>query len=266
MIRIARNRRDAFGQDISPSQGWFKLSCSSRIQVIARVGKGGFDADVYGADTVRSALCELFHDKCGYCEYPLARTDVNVEHYRPKSRVSEAPDHPGYYWFVYDWRNLLPSCTFCNQKRRDLAAWPATTKAPAAGKADSFPLVDENRRAYYPSDDFSREEPLLVNPTVDEPSLHITFDPLGSPVAKSRKGDVSIAVYNLDTHRLNEQRRRVITEVIRLLKIRSKAKESEVQPIGRQILACVDALKSSSSAPYAAAARAVIKNPSAFGL
>ena len=47
-----------------------------------------------GQTLVRVALGKLFFDKCGYCEYKLARTDLNIDHYRPKGRVAEAKEPP----------------------------------------------------------------------------------------------------------------------------------------------------------------------------
>ncbi len=51
----------------------------------------------YKHDTVKETLTTIFHGKCAYCESP----------YRP-----------GYYWLAAEWTNLLPSCTHCNQNRR----------------------------------------------------------------------------------------------------------------------------------------------------
>ena len=271
MIRISRNSQDESGRTISPNTEWFKRSDNARRQAIKRVREAGFsfDASVYGADSVRGALSKLFFDKCAYCEYPLTRTDTNIEHYRPKSRVAEAPTHPGYYWLAYDWSNLLPACTSCNQRRKELSAWPATTRAPSAGKADSFPLEDETRRAYSPSAELSDEEPVLVNPTVDEPTLHIRFDPFGMPIPRTKRGKVSIAVYNLDTRQLNRQRRCVIENMTELLKLRKKVEGMVGLSQRRESLTSIDAQirkTTSCSANYAAAARAVIDDPGAFGL
>ena len=166
-------------------------------------------------------------------------------------------------------RTYCLHCTSCNQLRSELKAWPATRRLHAAGKADSFPLEDEALRTHTPRQDISLEEPLLVNPTAEEPSHHLTFGSFGEPVPITEKGKVSIAVYNLDTRRLNEQRRRVICEMTRLLKMRIIAKTTPVQAGRREILAEISALigcRTTRSAPYAAAARAVIMNPIAFGL
>ena len=106
-------------------------------------------------------------------------------------------------------------------------------------------------------------------PTIEEPSQHLTFDPLGSAIPISEKGRVSIGIYNLNTARLNDQRRYIIEEMTDLLKIRNKAKTFATQPGGRELLEKINARIRKGidrSAPYAAAARAVVKNPEIFGM
>ncbi len=269
MIRVSRNRRDQCGRRISPGRSWFRQSRVATAAVIkmAAAGRPTFHRHVYGADRVRIALSELFSDKCAYCEFPLDRADLNVEHYRPKSRVAKARDHPGYYWLAYDWSNLLLTCKLCNERRRELPLWPATERREAAGKADSFPLLDRTKRALSPSDDLSRECPLLVNPTTDEPEQHLTFDHLGRPVSKSRKGEVSIAIYNLDTPRLNEGRRCVIARLEGLQRLRSIARNIPNRSLRSEVLAGIRVAIGGAtrrSAPYAGAARAVMKNPTSL--
>ena len=153
--------------------------------------------------------------------------------------------------------------------RRELPLWPATTRGRAAGKADSFPLVDATQRAYSPNDRISREEPLLINPTMEEPARHLTFDPFGAPIPISDKGKVSIAVYNLNTRPLNGLRKRVIIEMVRLLRMKEQAKRLPPLPEKTNLLTDIRAQirdKTAPSAPYAAAARAVANNPVSFGL
>jgi len=48
---------------------------------------------------LKKYLQELFHSTCAYCESTITHTAFgDVEHYRPKGKVAEDPDHPGYYW------------------------------------------------------------------------------------------------------------------------------------------------------------------------
>ena len=271
MIRIPRTKKDEKGSAIAPQEDWFVKAGNATDKAIekARDSKVEFDAKVYGAETVRVALTALFEGKCCYCEFPITRSDLNVEHFRPKGRVSESPDHPGYYWLAYEWRNLLPSCAFCNQLRTELEAWPSTKRTKARGKADSFPLEVEAHRAYSPSDQLERERPLLLDPTVDEPSEHVTFDPMGRPVPRSERGEVSVRVYNLETRQLNLARARVIDDVTGLLCMKAKVQKLGSDPAKDEVLREIDQRverHTDESAPFAGAARAVVANPTVFGL
>ena len=271
MIRINKTRPDQNGLQISPGEDWFHRSSMAREDAISKAESKDhrFLAHVYGAPEVKACLRELFFNKCAYCEYPLTRSDMNVEHYRPKARVAESPNHLGYYWLAYDWANLLPACQFCNQLRKETPERGITPTNRTSGKGDKFPLVDKNQRAYSPNDKVSRENPLLINPTVEEPSEHITFDPTGIPLPLSEKGRVSIDIYNLNTRQLNVQRERIIRETAQLYNLRSKARANPHSPEAQQILHLIEnwiEKKTEDSADYAAAARAVAKEPERFGL
>jgi hypothetical protein len=128
----------------------------------------------------------LFHGKCAYCESPYRAVDAcDVEHYRPKGGVTEAPDHPGYWWLAATWANLLPSCPACNQRRKhgmyrlgmtleefegELARRPSTTM----GKGNSF-LVRGGNWIETEDGDLSVEDPLLINPCEQDPEQHFEW-------------------------------------------------------------------------------------------
>jgi uncharacterized protein (TIGR02646 family) len=180
--------------------------------------KPDIDERLYKA--MRSLLMQRFHDKCAYCETPILRYTVDVEHYRPKGRVTDANrniikvtymgreyDHPGYFWHVYDWKNLLPSCEFCN-RRRYHEAHDATW-----GKETCFP-VEQDRYAW-PWDSNDQEKPLLIHPRLDDPNEHLMFirgisGETGNIFCcvqhKDVRGETTIRVLGLNDERLNGPR------------------------------------------------------------
>lgn len=93
---------------------------------------------------LRQALGELSHRACWYCETRQDRSDKAVDHFRPKNRVAEAADHPGYWWLAFEWRNYRYSCTYCNSRRR------SADRVTVGGKQDHFPLVQEQERIFAP--------------------------------------------------------------------------------------------------------------------
>ena len=126
---------------------------------------------VYKANDVRSLLCKDQYYKCAYCECDLRKAFNDVEHYRPKSK---------YYWLGYDWNNLLYSCNECNRTLKN----------------DAFPLVNEANRVTSPGD-MSGEEPLIINPAIDEPTDHIRFN-RHMMTGITAKGQKTIEVFKLN--------------------------------------------------------------------
>ena len=118
-----------------------------------------FKDSIYAHKTVKDQLLEDQNHKCCFCE-EIAIESSDVEHFRPKGKVSEAPGHPGYYWLVYDWENLLSCCSTCNSRTKNF--W--------------FPLVDPSKRVESHQGDIAQEEPLFLYPVQDEPMQHIKFD------------------------------------------------------------------------------------------
>ena len=111
-------------------------------------------------EDLRDALHERHHNgKCCYCE---RKRDISrerdVEHFRPKLGVTEAPRHKGYWWLAYEWNNMLISCKTCN----------------SAHKKNHFPLMDEHKRVYEERDT-DVEEPLLINPAIEDPEPYFIY-------------------------------------------------------------------------------------------
>ena len=148
--------------------------------------KKAYNFERYKVFEVVQELQRLFHEKCAYCESNYAAIGpVDVEHFRPKGKVKEAPKHPGYWWLAAAWSNLLPSCRDCNQLRAQLAFDAGMTleefdrarrKEPdeTSGKGNSFPVRGGNWIADETSD-LTTEDPLLINPTLRNPADHLEW-------------------------------------------------------------------------------------------
>jgi hypothetical protein len=188
---------------------------------------------------------KVFHKKCAYCEVKEVRAPYHAEHFRPKGMVrfkvlddtvlqramtsadvGVAIEHPGYFWLAYHWRNLLPSCAFCNAHEGKKNQFPTAvsryvlTQRLSAVQLKALreaPYESPNRKGHYyllPEDLDALESPMLVNPFVEDPRKHICFGDCGieAPVAASVKGRHSIAVYNLDAAELRTERQRAQEE------------------------------------------------------
>lgn len=117
----------------------------------------------------RDPFSHIVGAKCWYTESTNLGTDDDVDHYRPKGSVAERPDHGGYWWEAFNWKNLRLSCHRANRLRTN----PEADRP--YGKADHFPLLDESER-WMRHQDRCCERPVLLDPTdPDDPRL-LTFD------------------------------------------------------------------------------------------
>ena len=207
----------------------------------------------------------LTHMKCAYCEVSLARFDWDVEHYRPKGRVRERRDHPGYYWLAYDWENLLPSCTYCNQNRKERPTFEDPVPGESGGKHDQFPIADETKRAMSPGDDYSLEEPLLIDPSIEDPSDHLGYFPAGGMFAlgASRKGETSIRIFRLNLRRIVNERRRDLAIVRQVMQMRNRAVERGEAAAAAEAEDILSSL-AADDRPFAGMVRYFMENPEAL--
>jgi len=272
MIRIDRNRPDPssnFTAPIQPSPTWLELAQTSTAEALADGAAHTIKEHVYRHQEVRKALETLFNDKCAYCESQVGTTSSwDVEHFRPKSRVENRPDHPGYYWLAYKWTNLYPACPLCNQRRRDPSLRDDPRELPAKGKGDQFPLEDEAQRAMSPADDITRERPLLLDPCdpEEDPEDHFIYDVQGEIHARhkeDRRALETIEIYHLQRRRLQKARAKVLHHVVQTAKLLDQARAMR-RPELAQLLEDMLQRFLADDAQYAGLARAVVRDRLAF--
>lgn len=214
MIFIQRLPAPVFLSDVK--RKWVKET----LKAIAHYGEVGqlkvFKYDAYNDRLLKDELKKNFI-KCAYCEsFYAATSDGDVEHFRPKGKVSgKSPETPGYYWLSNDWDNLLLSCQHCNQGRLHQVVGFDTLQNQ--GKLDQFPLSDETKRVHHPSDSIEEENKvrLLLNPCWDNPDLHFKYDETeGVIIPLTEMGSKSIEVYALQRKTLVEERKKVLLDLI----------------------------------------------------
>src|SRR5688572_20560587 len=102
-------------------------------------------------------LGKLSNEKCWYCESTQKRSDMAVDHFRPKNSVAE-DKADGYWWLAFDWKNYRYSCTYCNSRR-------VGDEGETGGKQDHFPLLGDRGTAEQSVKDLdAREKPALLDP------------------------------------------------------------------------------------------------------
>lgn len=192
-----------------------KLSCELNKSIASARKKAiNTKSDVWGQLSV--ILSELSFGKCWYCESTELRSDNPIDHFRPKGKVAECPDHPGYWWLAFDWSNYRYSCTYCNSRR--------VNTDTAGGKQDHFPILPPYTWNKKIEDEFI-ENPILLDPTdIDDVNL-LTFNINGeacpnvddktSPLYKRAKESVDL--YHLNHTPTKNARKRVYQTVRRLV-------------------------------------------------
>lgn len=121
-----------------------------------------FEGKYWRKGDVKKALFEMhYNGKCCYCERRRdEKRELDVEHFRPKAKVTGVRDHPGYWWLAYEWDNYFYSCKKCNEDH----------------KINLFPLLDETLRVYNEDVDLSSESPFLINPELENPEDFIGWE------------------------------------------------------------------------------------------
>jgi uncharacterized protein (TIGR02646 family) len=141
-------------------------------------------------------LAKLNNNKCWYSESLNPGSNKDVDHFRPKGRVDEDPNHEGYWWLAFDWRNYRYSCQWCNQRR--------VNSITNGGKCDHFP-VNGTFRASQEGDDHKLEDIDLLDPVDPDDWKLLTFRPNGEPIParpagtkEHKRAETSIKIYHLD--------------------------------------------------------------------
>ncbi len=213
---MIRNRRKKYRPKalIKAESDQELIALSANTDLIkSRVYKGTKIVNGETKHEVRDKLVDIYHGKCAYCESKEFKPEV--EHYRPKKRVKEDDSHLGYYWLCYEWSNLLPSCRYCNTEGGKVNSFPISgirNQDPPINKEGK--LVFENCKIQ--SISLSSEEPLLLNPEIDQPENHLKFNRAGQIIGKGpeKKGEITIEVCNLNRDNLKFHRKRIVDDML----------------------------------------------------
>jgi uncharacterized protein (TIGR02646 family) len=155
-----------------------------------------FDRDIYAHESVKEGLINAQLGKCAFCESQITHISYgDVEHFRPKAGYRQNSEDelatPGYYWLAYEWDNLFLACQLCNQRF----------------KRNLFPLTNPATRATSHQADLHQEQPLFVDPAVDNPEEHISFRrEIVYAINDNPRGAATIQGLGLDRPKLSEVR------------------------------------------------------------
>ena len=166
--------------------------------------------------------------KCWYCEAEEVRSDMPVDHFRPKGKVESDRDHDGYWWLAFNWENYRCACTFCNSRRN--------FEETEGGKSCKFPLVDPNTRAYLQTDEILEEMPDLLDPFNPDDFKLLWFDSDGLPEASPKCGEDernkvknSIDIFHLHEQRISRKRNKIRIDIKRQVEMLESESAADVR-------------------------------------
>ncbi len=201
-----------------------RIGCRRKIKKAIENQSGkGYNGHHYKDRSVKEKLNLIYNNKCAYCESKIEHAaTLQVEHYRPKDGLEEEVSHKGYYWLGCEWSNLLLACPKCNGKGGK------GTKFPIIGArvqssivfTDLTDLNTFNRvRSKADSAELLAEKPYLLNPEIDNPVEHLTFDSDNQIKGKTPRGTKTIEICKLDRDLLFIQRQKVRDDLLSDIKI-----------------------------------------------
>jgi uncharacterized protein (TIGR02646 family) len=181
---------------------------------------------------LKASLSRLSQDKCWYSEIRLAPSELEIDHFRPKSRVAKTdPPHSGYWWLAFSWKNFRLAYSLINKRRRD------AREDIVQGKGCYFPLLAENDRV--PDDapnDTVAERPALIDPCVQADVRLLDYAVEDGKVVERYKADqdetrhlrakTSIDLYHLNEGTLIRDRQELQVAIVHTMR--------EIEALSRQ--------------------------------
>jgi len=178
--------------------------------------------------SLKPDLWKLGVMKCWYSESIIECNLAEVEHFRPKKRVT-GERHSGYWWCAFKWENYRIAHPLVNKRLTDYQT------GKLGGKGCYFPLRDGCSRATCEEDQID-EEPVLLDPVSVSDCELIVFDSSnGVPIPKYSETEdewrhcrakESINFYHLDEGSWNADREDIMKAVSnicdRLIKLKTK--------------------------------------------
>lgn len=200
MLKIQRSTpRDLFYEIVDVPRDRL-LHWAHRDPQERRQRRAPVDYDLLKSGPVVEMVASDFGGRCAFCEREVRQSD-GVSHFRPLHTDDHTADYADHYsWLAYEWLNLFLVCRHCSRS-----------------KAQQFPVVNRRARFLATFEEVrAAEKPYLIDPSIDNPSIHLAYLMSGECFAKthSAKGASTIGLLDLNNPVLVDDRRSVIEEAL----------------------------------------------------
>ena len=153
--------------------------------------------NLYNKTGVYQALCKTYHHKCAFCECNQSRLlpNANTPKKAPKFTIEHYRPIKLYYWLIYSWDNLLPTCSACNNSKGHKFEILGTAASPQT-TADA--RLHNLAAAYH-----GQENPKMLHPEIDPPSVfeQIQYTQDGKMFSGDERCKYTIDVLQLNTRK-----------------------------------------------------------------
>lgn len=232
MLKIRRTKPPALFFDTIDQPRELLLRWAHRPFEERRQRRAPIDYDLFHHSHLADMVYDEFAGVCAFCERPVD-TSEGVSHFRP---LNIDGDHDGlehtdhYSWLAFEWLNLFLICRSCQKQRRD--------RFFVTGRRARFLATFDEVRA--------EERPLVIDPTIESPSSHLSFLFTGECIPKrnSAKGRSTVDILALNN--------------VELVHLRAKAIEAVVAAWKAALLDGAEVSEAALNAPFFGAWRDVI--------
>lgn len=200
MLKVRRTApRAQFFQEIDKPREQL-LRWAHRTPEQRRQRRAPIDHEIFHHSHLADLVFEEFGGTCAFCERPVDSSE-GVSHFRPLSIEGDdnQQDADHYSWLAYEWLNLFLICRQCQRRRGD--------RFYVMGRRARFLATFDEVRA--------EERPLLIDPTTDNPSSHLTFLFTGEcfPRRTSSRGKATVDILQLNDDELIHRRSEAIEAI-----------------------------------------------------
>jgi uncharacterized protein (TIGR02646 family) len=178
---------------------------------IINKNKHDFKDSIYRDKTYEDLLA-LYNHKCAYCETDTtAGAPLQVEHFRPKSKVTGESNHNGYYWLAYEWSNLTLGCSACNSSKGTYFPIKGTRILEPIIEIDGLPKEQLQK---INCQELLSERAILLNPELDKVEDHFVFNLQGEIIGLDERGLETIKKLKLNRPRLIFWRKKILDDLV----------------------------------------------------